>query len=139
MLNKTIYHNGLERLIRKSESIAADQLEMTMSFPKTLKTLMKDKGVSRDDLAYEAGLSEVTISRMRNKESFCPTKQMVIAVCVSMNLTPAEAWMLFDRSGNRLRMTNAEDVAYFQILCTCGRYSREEINEELEKYGYKPI
>lgn len=131
--------NRLNGLIRKSSTIAAHQLEMTMSFQTTLKGFMKDKRVGRDDLAYDSGLSESTIHRMRNDKNYCPTKQMVIAVCVSLGLTPAEAWALFKRTDLGLKMTDPQDVAYFHILCTCGEYSREEINAELTSYGYETI
>ena len=129
----------LTRLIDKAEGISESQREMTMSFPEAVKKYMTSKHKKRDDLAEETGLSVETISRMRNKEDYCPTKQMVIAVCVALDLTPAEAWSLFSRSGNQLRMTIAQDVAYYQILCECGRFTIEEINEELARHKYKPL
>ena len=131
--------NRLKNLIGKSGRIALDERRRTLSFSETLASIMKEKKISRNVLALEMGLSERTISKLRNDDDYQTDKQIVIGLCVSLSLTPAEAFSLFDRSPHRLKMTSAQDVAYFHILSTCGQYSLDEVNEMLEEAGFTVI
>ena len=110
-----------------------------MSFSETLDAVMRDKKVSRNWLALEMGLSETTVSKLKNDDEYKTDKQIVIGLCVALRLTPAEAFSLMERSSYHLRKTIPEDVAYFHILSTCGQYSLSEVNELLMEAGFTPL
>ena len=99
--------------------------------------MMKERKITRTRLAIEINVAESTVSRIRNNDDYCVTKQMVIAICVAMKLNPAEAFDLFNKSCCKLVMTNTQDVAYYHILTSCGQYSLDDINEILEARGFE--
>ena len=129
----------LKLLMKQSGVIASRERQKTLSFADSLDAIMKEKKVSRSALAVEIGLSEKTISRIKNNDDYCTVKQIVIGICVALRLTPAEAFALFSKSSHRLRMTCAQDVAYFHILSTCGAYSLSQVNDLLEERGFELI
>lgn len=129
----------LKMMMKESGKIAAEQRSMPMSFADSLVMLMKKKKMTRSSLAAASMLSGNTISRMRCSDDYSPSKQMVLAVCVALELSPAEALSLFDKAGLSLKLTNAQDVAYHYILCNCGAYSIDEINEVLYDNGFETI
>ena len=129
----------LKMMLNESGRIAAEQRSLPMSFAETLVMIMKRKKVTRGKLAEASMLSENTISRMRSSDDYNPTKQMVLAVCVALELSPAEAMSLFDKAGLSLKLTNAQDVAYHYILCNCGGYTLDEINVILYDSGFETI
>ena len=110
-----------------------------MSFADTLVVIMEKKKITRSKLAAMSTLSENTISRMRSSDDYCPTKQMVLAVCVALELSPVEAISLFEKAGLSLKLTNAQDVAYRYILYNCGGYSIDDINDVLYDNGFETI
>ena len=131
--------NELKMMLDESGRIAAEQRSLPMSFAETLVMIMKRKKVTRGKLAELSMLSENTISRMRSSDDYSPTKQMVLAVCVALELSPTEAISLFDKAGLSLKLTNAQDVAYHYILCNCGGYTLDEINDALYDSGFETI
>ena len=61
---------------------------------------------------------------------------MVIGICVVLKLVPQEAFTMLEKAGFRLKMTSAQDAAYFSIISTCGSFSMEDINTVLEDKGF---
>ena len=128
---------GLEAIIRKSGKVAKELGTLPGSFSETLKMLMKKRGISRTRLSIELNVAEATISRIRKNDEYIVTKQLVIAMCIVLGLTPAEAFSFFDKSCCKLMMTNAQDIAYYHVLATCGQYELDEVNEMLAANGYE--
>ena len=126
---------NLTERIRKAEFLAGKQRQMPASFADTLTVIMQEKGVSHRDLAIELNVSERTIGRLKN-EDYVTDKQMVLGLCVVLGLTPVEAMTLYEKAGFSLKKTSGQDVAYGEILSSCGRYGIDEINEALENCGY---
>ena len=137
-MQKNTYNiTGLEAVIKRSEKTAKELGRLPGSFSETLKIMMKERKITRTRLAIEINVAESTVSRIRNNDDYCVTKQMVIAICVAMKLNPAEAFDLFNKSCCKLVMTNPQDVAYYHILTSCGQYSIDDINEILEAKGFE--
>ena len=140
MQRRVIRTSGeLKMMLRESGKIAGEQRGLPMSFADTLVMIMNRKKMTRSKLAAMSTLSENTISRMRSSDDYCPTKQMVLAVCVALELSPVEAISLFEKAGLSLKLTNAQDVAYYYILCNCGGYSIDDINDVLYDNGFEMI
>ena len=99
---------------------------------------MKEKGVSHRALAIELNASERTIGRLMN-EDYVSDKQMVLGICVALKLTSVEAMVLYEKAGFSFRNTSGQDVAYAEILTSCGKYSIDEVNEMLEICGYAKL
>lgn len=121
--------------IRKAESLAGRQRQLPASFADTLTVIMQEKGISHRDLAIELNVSERTIGRLKN-EDYVTDKQMVLGLCVALGLTPVEAMALYEKAGFSFRKTSGQDVAYAEILASCGRYSIDDVNDALEACGY---
>lgn len=83
-------------------------------------------------------ISERKTARLK-EEDYEPDKQTVVGLCVVLRLSPAEAMDLFEKAGLRLKVTSGQDVAYMEILASCGQYSIDEINEILEEAGYRKL
>ena len=139
MQNGKNYNNGLEEIIRDSGRISRKLGELPGSFAETLTILMKEKKMSRGRLSIESNVSETTLTRMRSSDDNSFSKQAIIAVCIGMRLTPAEAFSLLDKSCCKLMMTSEQDIAYYHILSSCGSYRIDEVNEILRAKGYDEL
>jgi transcriptional regulator with XRE-family HTH domain len=139
MQNSNNYYNGLEDVLKESGRAASELKRLPGSFSETLNELMKKRKLSRARLSIESNLSESTISRMKASDNNNFTKQVVIAVCIGLRLSPAEAFSLIDKSSCKLVMTNEQDVAYFHVLSSCGQYPIEDVNEMLRINGYEEL
>ena len=139
MQNSNNYYNGLEDVLKESGRAASELKRLPGSFSETLNELMKKRKLSRARLSIESNLSESTISRMKASDNNNFTKQVVIAVCIGLRLSPAEAFSLIDKSSCKLVMTNEQDVAYFHVLSSCRQYPSEDVNEMLRINGYEEL
>jgi len=124
--------------IRMAEVQAGKQRQLPTSFSDTLSVIMKEKGVSHRALAIELNASERTIGRLMN-EDYVSDKQMVLGICVALKLTSVEAMVLYEKAGFSFRNTSGQDVAYAEILTSCGKNSIDEVNEMLEICGYAKL
>ena len=129
----------LNMMIKKAAPIAFREQEYPASFSRTIEIILKEKNMFPKDLADLLNVHRRTIYRMLQDDEYQTTKQMVIGMTVVLKLTPQEAFALLDKSGYSLRMTSAQDAAYFSIISTCGQYNIEEINDVLEDKGFLMI
>lgn len=129
----------LNMMIKKAAPIAFREQEYPASFSRTIEIILKEKNMFPKDLADLLNVHRRTIYRILQDDEYQTTKQMVIGMAVVLKLTPQEAFALLDKSGYSLRMTSAQDAAYFSIISTCGQYNIEEINDVLEDKGFLMI
>ena len=73
-----------------------------------------------------------TIQRLRNDEEYPTSKQTVLALCVRLRLSPAEAEDLFDKTDFKLNTKKTEDYIYKCVLGACSNNSIYAINEMLK-------
>ena len=139
MQNGKNYSRGLEEIIKDSGRLSRKLGELPGSFSESLTLIMKEKKMSRTRLSIESNVSETTLTRMRSSDDNSFSKQAIIAVCIGLKLTPAEAFSLIDKSCCKLMMTNEQDIAYFHILSRCGNYRIDEVNEILSSKGYEEL
>ena len=125
----------LNMMIRKAAPTAFKEQEYPASFCRTLEIILKEREMFPKDLADLLNVHRRTLYRILQDDEYQTTKQMVIGMAVVLKLSPQEAFALLEKSGHTLRMTSAQDAAYFSIISTCGQYSLEEINDVLEDKG----
>lgn len=117
--------------------IRIDRLKV--GFSEELGQLMDENGYTCQTLATKAALSERTIRRMKCEDDYRPTKEMIIAVCVAMELGFNESMRLLRMSPFRLQENSPIDVVYLLILKYEGKYSVREWNKVLLDMGEKPL
>lgn len=130
---------ALNLMIRKAAPIAFREQEYPASFSRTVEMILKERNMFPKDLADLLNVHRRTIYRLLQDDEYQTTKQMVIGMAIVLRLTPQEAFALLEKSGYSLRMTSAQDAAYFTVISTCGQYSLEEINDVLEDKGFLTI
>ena len=109
MTSKQKLNPMLNMMIRKAAPIAFKEQEYPASFSRTVEIILKERNMFPKELAD------------------------------LLNVQPPEAFSLLEKSGYCLRMTSAQDAAYFSIITTCGQYSLDEINDVLEDKGFLMI
>ena len=102
-----------------------------------MERLMKEKGYSGTTLSEASCLSDRTIRRMKGDDTYEPTREMVIAVCVGMKLTMDESLDLIHKSAYRLRRDSPIDAVYLEILRHEGEYTVTQWNVALSMMGAK--
>ena len=130
--------NTFRGRIRNAEIAAGKQRRLPPSFAETVDQLMRERKLTRMDIAIAMNFSERKAARLK-EECYEPDKQTVVGLCVVLRLTPAEAMALFEKAGLRLKYTSGQDMAYMEILASCGQYSIDEVNEFLEEAGYRKL
>ena len=136
MSNNQKLNPALNLMIRKAAPVAFRQQELPASFSRTLETLLQERNMYPKDLADLLNVNRRTIYRILQDDEYQTTKQMVIGICVVLKLVPQEAFTMLEIAGFRLKMTSAQDAAYFSIISTCGSFSMEDINTVLEDKGF---
>lgn len=74
-----------------------------IGFGEILAHYMTEAGYSSKSLASIANMSEATIRRMKNKDDYQPTREMVIAACVALKLKTYDSRALLRKSPFRLQ------------------------------------
>jgi len=94
--------------------------------------------MTEEELAWEAGLSEKTIQRLRNQEPDSVTIETVVQLCIGMQLPPQLSSILMRCSGNSFMMTE-QHIMYQFLLNSCYTSTLDECNEMLESQNLKPL
>ena len=136
MTSKQKLNPMLNMMIRKAAPIAFKEQEYPASFSRTVEIILKERNMFPKELADLLNVNRRTIYRILQDDEYQTTKQMVIGICVVLKLVPQEAFTMLEKAGFRLKMTSAQDAAYFSIISTCGSFSMEDINTVLEDKGF---
>lgn len=110
------------------------QCSLGMSFPDTLKKLMKDCKITEERLAEKTGLSVRTISRLRNNNSSGYSRDHVIAIIIALHLPPWVSHILLQNAGINL-MTNPGSMTYARIVNTMFMDNIETVQRHLKAIG----
>lgn len=103
-----------------------------MSLPDALLFLMKELELTNESLAYKSGLSSKTISRYRTGETKNFEKEVLVSMCVGMNLPKNTARLFVERCGCKpLNPNDLRDYALGIVLDGMTYLSIDEVNREL--------
>ncbi len=127
-----IHSLDIEGLSR--EELDEKNLEYLSDLPrrptKALKKLIKDRVRSQSALSAASGLSEATISRMCNDDSFQYSIQDVTRLCIGLELPPPLSVLLLDMTG----FTRAVMVKYLRYQCIIDCMFMEDIDTVVKSH-----
>lgn len=107
-------------------------------FTTALISLMEWKNKSVEALASDSGVSDRTIRRMRNEESYETTVESIIAICVGLQLPPEVSYALIDISTCSLN-NSEKHLTYRFILNSKYTHTIYDCNALLRRLGYDPL
>lgn len=105
---------------------------LPMSFSGALDKVIDWTGMKEEELAEVSKLSEKTIQRLRNDESFNATIETLVQLCIGMGIPPQLSNRLIQASGKAFKMTE-QHMMYQFLLNACYSYSIDECNAYLEE------
>ena len=112
--------------------------QLPVPFNDSLVFLMKWKGITVERLAEKALVSAKTIQRMRNEQEHGWDLDLVIAVCIGLQLPPSLSNLLLEKTGHKL-MVGEKGMTYSHLLATRYQGTIHEVNEYLETTGYSRL
>ncbi len=107
---------------------------ITSSFQDILKKLMEQKNMTIERLAEQVGLNPRTIGRYR-EGTYAPGLQVVIAICMVMNLDIKQSYELMGGLGLSLFGSREEHCAYLYLLQNFRGSPVSRCNEILRSLG----
>lgn len=107
---------------------------MTTSFQEQLELVMKVEGMTFEKLAEKIGVSPKTIVRY-NGGHYAPSMQMLVAICISLNLDTKQSTALLASLGRCFQSTRKEDYAYMYLIENHRGKTIEQCNSILKDLG----
>lgn len=107
---------------------------ITSSFQEILKKLMEQKHTTIEQLAEQVGLNPRTIGRYR-EGTYAPGLQVVIAICMVLNLDIKQSYELMGELGLSLFGSRKEHCAYLYLLQNYRGSSISRCNTILRSLG----
>jgi O-acetyl-ADP-ribose deacetylase (regulator of RNase III)/transcriptional regulator with XRE-family HTH domain len=102
-------------------------------FSRTLLRLIEAKGRTQVEVYRRANIDRRHFSRMRNSETYTPSKKTILALAIALELDMAETADLLKRAGYAFSRSHKFDVIV-EYFITNGKYNIFEINEVLFDY-----
>ena len=109
---------ALNTMLRNAAPVAFRQQKYSASFSRTLEAILQERKMYPKDLAALLNIDRRTVYKMLQDDECFPSRQMVIAICIVLKLAPQEAYAMLEKAGHHLRMTSAQDAAYFSVVST---------------------
>lgn len=125
--------SSIEKLV--PEEIEALLKTVEESFSDRLMELIREKQLSEVDVYKKADIDRRHFSKIRSSSSYRPTKDTVILLCLSMELTYEESQDLLTRAGLALSRSNKQDIIDEYFLRR-GIYDILLYKEVLYKHGF---
>ncbi|MCR5631309.1 MAG: helix-turn-helix transcriptional regulator [Atopobiaceae bacterium] len=128
------HNKALNAVMENAAKYAARQRQLPGSFAESLVQLMKEQKMTVEALSDRSLVGVKTIQRLRNDEEYPTSKQTVLALCVGLRLSPADAEDLFSKTDFKPNTKKTEDYIYKCVLGACSNNSIYAINEILKKH-----
>jgi len=123
--------------VESSKALLSVIENMPQDFGSALKYLMKQCGMTEEELALAAGLSVPTISRRKNARNAAYSAEQVVELCLAMHLPPIVSEIMLRLAGISLNETKKPQSYYKMILQSMYMDSMEEIQMTLKSLGCK--
>lgn len=106
-----------EKINRMNNQIHLSSL-FTCNFSTTIRNLMKDRGLTIEQLAGKSDLSDSKIKVLRKNEKNIKDcdKKTIIKLYIGLELTASHILMFFSVAGHPLVLSNYEDYIIFSVL-----------------------
>lgn len=105
-------------------------------FQTLLFKMIDERGLKDSDVYNKVGMSRKTFSKIRSLEDYHPSRETVILLGLSLELSISEMEELLDSAAYSLPRNNAADLI-IRFACQSKIYNVMEVNEMLEEYGCK--
>jgi hypothetical protein len=136
-LDRRLTLTARERLTRRNQLMAS----MPNSFPDALVYLMENRDGGRitvEALADLAHVSKKTVVRYRGPERARYQPDIVVALCLALNLPPWLSRMMLDKAGFSVRSYGPQGY-YGEILDCCFMDTIPEVQDYLRSAGYPQL
>ena len=111
------------------------QFNRNLSFNERLFLLIDRTGQHDSDIYKKARIDRRLFSKIRCNEKYIPSKKIVIALCLALELSRDEADLLLSSAGYSLSSANDYDLII--AFCIDKRvYDFFDINEVLQHFGF---
>ena len=124
-------HSGMNLSFESLEKRLED---LSPTFYETLLNLVEEKGMTQVECYKKANLDRRFFSRLKNRDSYNPTRNKVLEIAVAMNLTMTQTRKLLRSAGYELTSNRVSDVIIAWHI-SHGIYDPEIINCALSEYG----
>ncbi|MBQ1567519.1 MAG: hypothetical protein IIZ80_06485 [Erysipelotrichaceae bacterium] len=112
-------------------------IELDESFSNTVLKLIDEKGMKDSDVYNSVNMDRRLFSKLRN-DSYSPSKQTAISLCIALKLNLDESNELLKKAGYTLSHSNMSDVIV-EYFIKNRIYDIYTIDEALLHYDQKPI
>ena len=112
--------------------------KLEMTFSEKLLQLIEDKGRKPAAVYTKAGLTRAHFSKIKADKGYHPTKETALAFAIALHLDINETADLLKRAGYSLSHSSESDLIV-EFFIVKGIYSIDEINNQLDIRGYKPL
>ena len=136
-LDRRMTLTARERLTRRNLLMAS----MPNNFPDALVYLMENRDGGRitvEELAARAHISARTITRYRGGTRSSYNPDVVVALCIALNLPPWLSRLMLDKAGISVRSYGPQGY-YGEILDCCFMDSIPEVQDYLRSAGYPQL
>ena len=118
-------------------------LKNNKPFPEIVKDIMREKGLTIENLQDKSKIDRRTIVRLRTgliktktlEMEYLPTKKTIVAFCVACDLDMLNAITLLESLGLSFKKTSLIDYAYCYIITNCRGKEIHERNTVLKSFG----
>lgn len=118
--------------------ISLNEFKLDESFSESLLRIIDSKGLKDSDVYKKAHLDRKLFSKIRSNKFYSPSKQTVIALCISLELNLKQTKELLKKAGFALSDSNMFDVI-IKFFISQKKYDLYLINEALLQYDQKTI
>ena len=126
-------------ITRNYKSYERKSYEHHPNFSELIKMYMMRKFMSVSFLAEKAGVDDKTISRLRNEPYYTATIEIIVAVCLGLELKFEESREMVYTAGFVFRDKGKTKYYKFLLEECSGKYTVDECNDFLVSNGLKPL
>ena len=112
--------------------------KLELSFSEKLIKLIEKKGRKPAEVYTKAGVTKAHFSKINADSDYHPTKETALAFAVALHLDLEETTDLLKRAGYSISHSSESDLIV-EFFIDRGIYSIDEINNQLDYRGHKPL
>ncbi len=112
--------------------------KMELSFSEKLVQLIEKRGRKPADVYTKVGVTKAHFSKIKADTAYHPSKETALAFAIALCLNLEETSDLLRRAGYTLSHSSESDLIV-EFFINRGMYNIDEINNQLNNRGYRPL
>lgn len=129
----------MDALLSATGDIGKQCDELPRRFGATLKYHRESRGLTQEELAWRAGISDRTIKRLENDEIDRPSQQLIAELGRVMQLKGCFTLDMMNKAACPLNRDLPEDMVLFTVVNFMYMRSKEECDRVLKANNCKPL